>query len=101
MFSTSGDILNIIIAVCVVALTVFLCLALYYLISSVRKTHKVINLIEKGVSQAESVITMAKDKIKSSSSYFMILGELAKRAMDYFIDKKRDNDEEKKTKKKK
>lgn len=101
MFSTSGDILNIIIAACIVALTIFLCLALYYLISSVRKTHKLINSIEKGVSQAESVISMAKDKIRSSSSYFMILGELAKRAMDYFIDKKKESSEEKKTKKRK
>ena len=99
MFSTSGDILNLVLAVCIVALTLFLCLALFYFISSIRKTHRVIKMVEGGVAKAEEVINIARDKIKSGGAYLMILGELAKRAMDYFSEKK--SEEKEKAKKRK
>lgn len=99
MFSTSSDILNLVLAICIIALTVFLCISLYYLISSIRKTHRVIKMVEGGVSKAEAVINIVNDKIKSGGAYLMILGEVAKRAMDYFSEKK--SEEKEKAKKRK
>lgn len=106
MFSTSTDILNLVLALCIIALTVFLCISLFYLISSIRKTHRVIKMVEDGVSKAEAVINIVNDKIKSGGAYLMILGEVAKRAMDYFVDKQSEKVENKseskeKTKKRK
>ncbi|MBN2853960.1 hypothetical protein JXK06_00255 [Patescibacteria group bacterium] len=101
MFSTSGDILNLVLAVCIIALTIFLCLALFYFISSIRKTHRVIKMVEGGVAKAEEVINIARDKIKSGGAYLMILSELAKRAMDYFSEKQSEKRSEAKGKKKK
>lgn len=101
MFSTSGDILNLVLALCIVALTTFLCITLAYLISSLRKTHRVIKMVEGGVSKAEEVINIARDKIKSGGAYLMIFGELAKRAMDYFTEKQSERKSENKGKKKK
>jgi len=87
MFSTSGDVLNLVLAVCILLLTVFLCVALYYLISSMKKTHRVIKVIESTLSKAEDVINLTKDRIKNSGTYFMLFGELVKKLMDYFISK--------------
>ena len=98
MFSTSGDVLNIVLAICIVALTVFLCVSLYYLISSIKKTHRIINMVESGVSKADEVISIARQKIKGGGAYLVLLGELAKRAMDYFSEKK-ESKSNKKTKK--
>lgn len=89
MFTTSADVLNLVLAVCLAALTTFLCLALYYFISSVQKIHKLIKRVEMGVSKAEGIIETAREKLKNSTTYFMILGEIAKRAME-FVEKKRD-----------
>ena len=100
MFSTSGDILNLVLAACIIALTIFLCLALFYFISSIRKTHRVIKMVEGGVAKAEEVINIARDKIKSGGAYFMILGELAKRAMGYFSEKQSEKAEAKGKKRK-
>lgn len=99
MFSTSADILNLVLAVCIIALTVFLCISLFYLISSIRKTHRVIKMVEGGVSKAEAVINIVNDKIKSGGAYLMILGEVAKRAMDYFSEKKSEGKEKSKKRK--
>jgi uncharacterized protein YoxC len=109
MFSTSGDILNLIIAVCIVALTIFLCVSLYYLISTVKKTHQVINALEKGVSKTQEVIDIIHGKIKNGSAYLMLVAELVKKGFEVFLNKqKKEKTEEepvkeakKKTKKKK
>ncbi len=89
MFSTSNDILNLVLAVCLALLTFFLCWAIYYFVASVQKIHKLIKRVENGVSKAEGIIDLAKDKLKNSATYFMILGEIAKKAME-FVQEKRD-----------
>ncbi|MDP2944501.1 MAG: hypothetical protein Q8N57_02965 [bacterium] len=89
MFSTSSDILNLVLAVCLALLTFFLCWAIYYFVASVQKIHKLIKRVENGVTKAEGIIDLAKDKLKNSATYFMILGEIAKKAME-FVQAKRD-----------
>jgi len=88
MFSTSIDILNVVLAVCIAALTFFLCLAIYYFIISIQRINRITKRIEQGVTRAEEVIILAKDKLKNSSAYFMILGEIAKKAMEFVQDKR-------------
>ncbi|MFA7377386.1 MAG: hypothetical protein WCZ15_01080 [Patescibacteria group bacterium] len=81
MFSTSGDILNLVLAVCITVLTVFLVMALYYVVSGVRKAFRLIDRIESGVSKAEELLTLVRDKVKSSSAYVMLFTEAAKQVI--------------------
>ncbi len=100
MFSTSSDILNLVLSVCVFALTFFLCLAIYYFVSTMHRLHQIAKRIEMGVTKAEEIIAIAKDKMRNSATYFMILGEIAKRAMA-FVQEKRAESQDKKSKTKK
>ena len=86
MFSTSGDILNLVLAVCITLLTIFLVSALYYVVSGVRKIFRLVDKVESGVSKAEELIALVKDKVKSGSAYFMLLTEIAKQAIRIFQD---------------
>jgi len=95
MLSTSRDILNLVLSVSIAALTIFLCSALYYFISSIQRFYRLIKRVENGVSKAEKIIETAREKLKNSSTYFMILGEIAKRAME-FVENKRDESKAKK-----
>jgi len=88
MFSTSRDVLNLILSVCIAALTFFVCWAIYYFVASVQKIHKLIKQIEAGVTKVEEIIDIARDKLKNSATYFMILGEVAKKALA-FVEEKR------------
>ncbi|MDI3496125.1 MAG: hypothetical protein PWQ35_146 [Patescibacteria group bacterium] len=81
MFSTSGDILNLVLAVCIIVLTVFLVTALYYVVSGVRKIFHLVDKVEFGVNKAEEVITLVRDKIKSGSAYAMLLTEAVKQVL--------------------
>ena len=87
MLNTSADILNIILAISIAVLTFFLCWALYYFIVSVQKIYNLTRRIEVGVSKAEEILDLAKNKLKNSSAYFMILAEVAKRALDFVKEK--------------
>ena len=90
MFSTSSDVLNLVLSACLVSLTFFLCWAIYYFVSSIRTIHRLAVRIESGVIKVEEVIDIARDKLKNSAAYFMILGEIAKKAME-FVQEKRAN----------
>lgn len=89
MFSSSGDILNLVLSVCLVALTTFLCLAIYYLIAGLQKIHNLIKKVESGVAKADEILDLTKDKIKNSGAYLMVFGEILKKAID-FVQKKKE-----------
>lgn len=100
MFSTSTDILNLVLAICAIALTFFLCWAIYYLVAGVHRIHKIIGRLEGGVAKAEEMLEIAKEKLKNSATYFMILGEIAKKAMEFVQEKQAQKRERKTTAKK-
>jgi len=87
MFSSSIDVLNLVLAVCIAFLSFFLCWAIYYFVVSAQMIHQLIKRIESGVTKAEGVIETAQDKLRNSSAYFMILGEIAKKAMEFVKEK--------------
>jgi len=87
MFSTSGDILNIVLTVCAIALTFFLCWGIYYLVVATHKFYKIVKRAEKGVAKAEEILDTVQDKVKNSAPYMMILGEVAKQAMSFMKDR--------------
>jgi hypothetical protein len=45
------------------------------------------------VVKAEEVVNMAKDKLRNSSAYFMILGEIAKKALEFVQEKREERKE--------
>ncbi|MFZ4632045.1 MAG: hypothetical protein ACOYL8_02440 [Patescibacteria group bacterium] len=100
MFSTSLDILNLVLSLSVLLLTLFLCWALYNVIISLERINKITKLIETGIVKIDEVVNIAKDKLHSSSAYFMILVELAKKAMDFVQEKRGELKTVKKAKKK-
>ncbi len=83
MFSTSVDILNLVLALSVATLTVFISISIYYLISSIQKVHRVIKRVENGITQAEEIMSLIGDKIKSGSAYLMVAAEVIKQAINF------------------
>ena len=88
MFSTSIDVLNLVLTVCILFLTFFLCWAIYYFISLACTIKRITKKVEMGVNKAEEVVDMARQKLSNSSVYFSIIGELAKKAMEFAKEKK-------------
>lgn len=94
MFETSGDILNLVLAISIAALAFFLCLGLYYVITVFRKG---LNLVKKGediIGKIEMVLDLVKNKVSSSASYIFTLGELVKKVSSLIRDKRKDRYED-------
>ena len=101
MLETSRDILNLSIAVAVIALVVFLCWTLYYLISNLKRINRISQKIESGVTKVDGLVDLIKSKVKQSSSYLFLFSKLADKAMDYFSHRSKEKKENKEDKKKK
>jgi hypothetical protein len=90
MFSTSKDVLFLIIAACVAAFTIFSCWGLFYLVGMLRNTFKIIKDARRMVDKVESILDALKEKINSSASYLFLIGEALKKIMEMSKEWRRD-----------
>ncbi len=87
MLETSKDVLFIILAFCILWLTIFVSWLLYYLIKMFREAGKAIDT-------AYEFIDSLKEKLEKSTSHLLLIAELLKKGMDFM--KERKNEEYKK-----
>ena len=87
MFETSRDVLNLTLALCCIFISVFLCWLLYYMISTIKKTHDVINFFSKTIVSINEFFSELKQKTHSSMAYFRLFGVLTEKFINY-VDKK-------------
>lgn len=90
MFDTSKDILYLVLAFCILWLTIFMCWLLYYFISIVGGVRKIVKSLADKIEKIDRLIETLKDKIEHSTSYLMIIMESVSKLMDYFKNKKND-----------
>lgn len=100
MFSTSLDILYLVLSVCALFLTIFLCVALYELIVSMTKINRLAGAIEKIVVKGGELISFVEEKVHHSSALFLGAAEIIKNIFSTFAGKKEKKKEVKKKGKK-
>lgn len=93
MFQTSGDVLNLTLSVCIVALTIFICWGIYYGIRIIKSIFEVIDQIQRTADRLEKLVVETKEKIESSFSAMKITSEAVKGVIDYFANRKKKKDE--------
>ncbi|HKK54191.1 MAG TPA: hypothetical protein VJ926_01600 [Patescibacteria group bacterium] len=94
MFETSGDILNLVIAISVLVFTGFLVWTIYYVLASLRKVYKIVDQLDHGVKKVLETVDTIKQKVNKSTSYLYIVGEVAKKVVNLMKDKISKDDEE-------
>ena len=82
MIETSKDILLVTIAVCIVAFTFFSCWGLFYLVGMVRNAFKISKDARNILKKVEEAIELIKEKIQSSTSYLLLIGEAVKKILE-------------------
>lgn len=95
MFETSGDVLNLVLSVCIIALTFFLCWGIYYFLVAVQKWYRITKKIEHSVDEVEDIIETVKDKLHGSAAYLLTLGDVARKIFEFARDKREDYQEKK------
>jgi hypothetical protein len=97
LIQDSKDLLLIVIAFCVLWLTIFTAWFIYYLAMITRQVFQIIKDVRRKLEKVDEVIETAKQKIEHSATYVALIGDGIKKIVELM----KDRNEKKNTKKKK
>lgn len=93
MLETSKDLLYVVMAFCILWLTIFLCWLIYYVTLTIKRWYEAIDKISNLFESLHSMVERGKNKVENSVTALLGLAEVGKKLFDSY--------QEKKTKKKK
>ncbi len=88
MLETSKDLLNLVIAFCVLLFTVFLVWIMYYLVIILKNAQQLVAGIKKKFDILDEILKTVKEKIENTSSYLALLAEGLKQLLHFFKERK-------------
>lgn len=88
---SSKDILYIVIAFCVVWLTIFLCWFVYSLVRILREVNHTMRDARHVLEVLDRFLNFVKDKVEKSSSYLFVIIEIVRQIITSFIQRKKDS----------
>lgn len=91
MFETSKDILNIVLAISIASISFFISWALYYLVMTLRKVYLGVKEFKTRLDKIDEAVTAFKNKIESSTSYLLIIGEGVKKLVEIMKEREKGN----------
>jgi len=97
----SQDILYLVGAICLVAVTGFLCWVLFEVARLVRQTNDVVEEAREKASRIERAVVAVTEKLGATSQYLGLIAEGGKQLLSIFLNRKERRSEPSSTKKKK
>lgn len=88
MLNTSKDLLYVVLSICIIWLTVFMCWLLYYFISIIGGIRKIVRNVEDKIEKVDNLLSIIKDKIEHSAGYLTVMVEGISKIVSYMKDKK-------------
>lgn len=83
MLQTSGDILNIVIAVSVALLVLFVCWGLFYLVMTVRNLYKISKEAREGFSKVSEILGRLKEQVDTGTFYLSLIKEGIEKGVNF------------------
>ena len=84
IIETSKDLLFVVIAFCILWVTIFFCWLLYYFITTAKRMHDVIKSGKDKLDKVGEILDLAKQKITDGASYFGAVIEGVIKLADHF-----------------
>ncbi len=84
---TSGDILNIVLAVGILWLVILLSWLLWHVIGIVRGVHETLEDFRNRLRAVDDVLQLIREKLESTSTYLGLLVDVVKEGMHWFRQK--------------
>lgn len=75
MLETSKDVLYLIIAFCILWLTVFICWGLYYMIGMLRTMHHITVGVRDKLALVDKILKLVKDKLEKGSNHMAVIAD--------------------------
>ena len=100
LIETSKDLLYVVLAFCVLWLTVFLSWLLYYVIAIVRDTEALVHQVKRAVEKVDSLAHAAHEKMERSAASFSLVASAVKELVVWGIQERAKSKPEPKEKEK-
>ncbi|MDP2586899.1 MAG: hypothetical protein Q8P32_03970 [Candidatus Komeilibacteria bacterium] len=88
MLENSQDLLNIVIAFCVLWLTIFICWMIYYFAMILKRVYMVMETFTKTLDAIRDFFEKTKEKVNNFGNAVATAVEIGKRVSEYVSDKK-------------
>ncbi|MFH1610655.1 MAG: hypothetical protein ABIA91_02080 [Patescibacteria group bacterium] len=88
MLETSLDLLYIIIAFCILWLTIFICWWLFYIVMIIRRVYQIIKTIKEKLKLIDELTQTAKNKLEHASLYVDLAAQGIGKIIGYIKNKK-------------
>jgi hypothetical protein len=82
LIQDSKDLLYVVIAFCILWLTIFLAWFIYYLAMMMREFFKVVREMRERIKKVDETIDVLKKKIEHSASYLSLIGDGVKKLVE-------------------
>lgn len=97
LIESSKDLLFVVLAFCVLWLTVFISWLLYYIISILRDTEALVSQVREAVGKIEEVAQSAHEKMERSAASFTLVAQALKELISWGIQERTKKPAKKKT----
>ena len=82
LIQDSKDLLYVVLAFCILWLTIFLAWFIYYLAMMMREFFKIVREVKGGIKKVEETVDVLKKKIEHSASYLSLIGDGVKKLVE-------------------
>lgn len=82
LIQDSKDLLYVVLAFCILWLTIFIAWFIYYLAMMMRQFYVIIKNVREKVKKVDETIDIIKDKIEHSASYLSLIGDGVKKIVE-------------------
>lgn len=96
MLETSKDLLFIVIAFCILWLTVFICWGMYYFISMFRDFSKITKSVRDKMEIVDKILKLVHEKLDKGSNHMAVLADSAIKLVGFIMEKQKKSSSKKK-----
>ncbi len=91
MWLSTLDFLYIVLSICIIVLTVFICWGIYYGIRIIKSIFNIIDQTQESLKRLENAFLETKERIENSFSAIKITTEAVKAILEFFTKKRKKN----------
>lgn len=88
MLNTSQDILFLVLAFCILWVTVFFCWLLYHVVGIIRRIEAFMDDAQEKMKRIDDAIRGVRDRVEHTVSQLGVIGDAAKHIMKHFVGRK-------------
>ena len=88
MLETSKDLLFVVLALCVLWLTIFMSWLMYYVISIVRDAERIVRLVKSAAVKIDDIAQGIQDRLDKSAASFSLVAHALREVVTWAIEQK-------------